>query len=99
MIMEKLFSPFWLSDISYVEFFPSFYFIPSSRIFIFFNWSIVDLQVVLISIVQQSESCVHIHISLLFWISFPFRTPQLSSIKLSLILQFFFNPLEVMLLI
>ena len=29
--------------------------------------------VVLVSAVQQSESTIHIHISLLFWISFPFR--------------------------
>ena len=32
--------------------------------------------VVLISTVQQSESAICIHISSLFWISFPFRSPQ-----------------------
>ena len=31
---------------------------------------------VLISAVQQSESAIHIHISPLFWIPFPFRSPQ-----------------------
>ena len=31
---------------------------------------------VLVSTVQQSESAVRIHISLLFWISFPSRSPQ-----------------------
>ena len=29
-----------------------------------------------VSTVQQSESAVHIHISPIFWISFPFRSPQ-----------------------
>ena len=32
--------------------------------------------VVLTSVVLQSESTMHIHISPLFWISFPFRPPQ-----------------------
>ena len=32
--------------------------------------------VVLVSTVQQSESAIHIHISPLFWISFPFRSLQ-----------------------
>ena len=32
--------------------------------------------VVSVSAVQQSESAIHIHISLLFGISFPFRSPQ-----------------------
>ena len=32
--------------------------------------------VVLVSAVQPSESVIHIHISPLFWISFPFRSPQ-----------------------
>ena len=32
--------------------------------------------VVLVSAVQQSASAVRIHISPLFWISFPFRSPQ-----------------------
>ena len=31
---------------------------------------------VLVSAVQQSESAIRIHISPLFWISFPFRSPQ-----------------------
>ena len=30
--------------------------------------------VVLISTIQQSESAIHIHLSLLFWISFPFSS-------------------------
>ena len=30
----------------------------------------------LVSAVQQTESTMHIHISPLFWISFPFRSPQ-----------------------
>ena len=30
----------------------------------------------LVSTVQQSESAIHIHISPLFWISFPLRSPQ-----------------------
>ena len=32
--------------------------------------------VVLVSTVQQSESAIRIHVSNLFWISFPFRSPQ-----------------------
>ena len=32
--------------------------------------------VVLVSTVQQSESAICVHISALFWISFPFRSPQ-----------------------
>ena len=32
--------------------------------------------VVLVSTVQQSESAIHTHIFPLFWISFPFRSPQ-----------------------
>ena len=32
--------------------------------------------VVLVSTVQQSESAIRIHIAPLFWISFPFRSPQ-----------------------
>ena len=32
--------------------------------------------VVLVSAVQQSESAILIHVSPLFWISFPFRSPQ-----------------------
>ena len=31
---------------------------------------------VLVCAVQQSESAVHIHIFPLFWIPFPFRSPQ-----------------------
>ena len=31
---------------------------------------------VLVSSVQQSESIIFIHIPPLFWISFPFRSPQ-----------------------
>ena len=33
--------------------------------------------VVLVSAVQQSESAIYTHISPLFWISFPFRSPQI----------------------
>ena len=41
------------------------------------NWgSIVALQCVLVSAVQQSESALHIHISPVSWISFPFRSPE-----------------------
>ena len=32
--------------------------------------------IVLVSTVQHSESAIHIRISPLFWISFPFRSPQ-----------------------
>ena len=32
--------------------------------------------VVLVSIAQQSESVIRIHIPPPFWISFPFRSPQ-----------------------
>ena len=32
--------------------------------------------VVSVSAVQQSESTIHIHISPLFWISLPFRSPH-----------------------
>ena len=30
----------------------------------------------LVTIVQQSESAIHIHISPYFWISFPLRSPE-----------------------
>ena len=40
-----------------------------------FYWSII----VLVSIVQQSESAVWLHIAPLVWISFPFRSPQITS--------------------
>ena len=44
--------------------------------FIFF---LIDVQllynVVLVSAVQRSESAICIHIPLLVWISFPFRSP------------------------
>ena len=39
-------------------------------------WSIVALQCVLVSIVQQNESAIHIPISPLFWTAIPFRSPQ-----------------------
>ena len=46
--------------------------------------------VVLVSTVQQSESGVCIHISPLFWISFPFRSPQsIEQSSLCYIQQFF----------
>ena len=41
-----------------------------------FYWSIVALHVVLVSVVQQCETAIRVHISPLFWISFPFRSPQ-----------------------
>ena len=46
--------------------------------FFFFNfyWSIVDLQCCFSSGVQQSESVIHIHISTLFQILFPYRSLQ-----------------------
>ena len=37
--------------------------------------------IVLASVVQQSESVIHIYLSPLFWISFPFRSPQAISLK------------------
>ena len=39
-------------------------------------WSIVVSQCLLISAIQQCESAICIHISPLFWISFPFRSMQ-----------------------
>ena len=46
----------------------------------FFKFIFIGLELlynaVLVSTVQQSESAVHIHISPLFWLSFPFRSPQ-----------------------
>ena len=41
-----------------------------------FAWSIVVYSAVLDPTVQQSESVIGIHIAPLFWISFPFRSPQ-----------------------
>ena len=38
--------------------------------------SIVDLHVVLVSGVQQSDSVTHIHVSILFQILFPYRLLQ-----------------------
>ena len=66
----------------------SFCFIYMFLIFQNFYWDIVGLQcckalvynctvsTVLVSTVQQSEPAIHIHISSLFQISFPFRSPQ-----------------------
>ena len=52
--------------------------IPENRIFYFFKLSFIGVQllysIVLFSAVQQSESVIHI--SSLFQISFPFRSPQ-----------------------
>ena len=42
------------------------------------DWATKQLllyNVVLVSTVQQNESAICIHLSLLFWISFPFRSP------------------------
>ena len=44
--------------------------------FLFFIGVQLLYNVVLVSAVQQSESAICIHISTLFWISFPFRSPQ-----------------------
>ena len=42
----------------------------------FLNQFLLLYNVVLVSAIQQSESVTHIHISPLFKISFPFRSPQ-----------------------
>ena len=47
--------------------------------------------VVLVSALQQSESAIYTHISLLFWISFPFRSPQIAEWA-SLLAQMIKNP-------
>ena len=44
--------------------------------FILTGVQLVALQCLVVSALQQSESAIHIHISSLFWISFPFRSPQ-----------------------
>ena len=41
-----------------------------------FYWSIVDLQIVIISAIQQSDSVMCMHISVLFQILFPYRWSQ-----------------------
>lgn len=41
-----------------------------------FHWSVVDLNVVLVSAIAQSESVIHIHISVFFKILFPSRLLQ-----------------------
>ena len=46
-----------------------FFFLIFTEVWLLYN-------VVLVSAVQQSESAIRIHISPLFWISFPFRSPQ-----------------------
>ena len=48
---------------------------------VFFQFNIFFLvwlpyNVLLISAVQHGKSVIHIHISILFWISFPLRSPQ-----------------------
>ena len=51
-----------------------------SNVSFFFKLIFIGVQwlynVVLVSAVQQNGSAIHIHISPLFWISFPFRSPQ-----------------------
>ena len=47
----------------------------TQRFKINFNCSIIALSVVLVSVVQQRESIIWIHMSPLLWISFPFRSP------------------------
>ena len=49
--------------------------IPSLFLLIFIGVQLLH-NVVLVSSVQQSESAICIHISLPFWISFPFRSPK-----------------------
>ena len=57
--------------------------------FVLFTWTALQIyfslnfigvellyHVVLVSAVEQSESPIHIHTSPLFWVSFPFRSPQ-----------------------
>ena len=46
------------------------------QVIIFFTEVQLIYNVVLVSAVQKRESAIHIHISPLFWISFPFRSPQ-----------------------
>ena len=49
-------------------------------LFILFKLIFIGIEllynVVFVSAVQQSESTIHIHISPLFWISLPFRSPH-----------------------
>ena len=52
------------------------------KYFYFFNFLLIFIgvslfyNVVLVSNVQQSESAIRIHIFPLFWVPFPFRSPQ-----------------------
>ena len=50
--------------------------IPHSLVYFILFWSTVDLRVVLVSGVRQSESVIHIHVSTLFQILFPNRLLQ-----------------------
>ena len=45
-------------------------------LFLIFYWSLLLYNVVLVSAVEHSDSAKHIHTPPLFWISFPFRSPQ-----------------------
>ena len=57
-----------LYTFEFCQFFFKFYFI--------LYWSIVDLQCVLVSGVQQGDSVIHIHISFFFQIPFPCKLLQ-----------------------
>ena len=59
--------------ITSLSFFPAEHFNFIFKIFIGLS---LLYDVVLVSAVQQSESATRIHVSPLFWISFPFRSPQ-----------------------
>ena len=59
-----------------------------------FYWIRVASKVVSVSIVQQSESAIPTHIAPLFWIFFPFRSPQ--SLKYSPLCQVVDSQLSIL---
>ena len=57
---------------------------PKPKPFLYnFYWTVVELQAVLVSSGQQSESAIHGHISTLFKILSPYTKPKLLTINLS----------------
>ena len=68
----------WSRDLKMLTLFLCFFKKGNLKILLFFNfyWSIVALQCCVSFTIQQSESATCMHISSLFWISFPFRSPQ-----------------------